>query len=527
MGQPTKKEMGFSMENSRTFNSIRNIFFGAFNRFVSIFFPFLVRTIFIKALGEEYLGLNGLFSSILQVLNLADLGFANAIVASMYKPIADGDVDKVSALLNLYRRVYKVIGFGILSVGILLTPFIDKLIHGVPPADINIYLLWLLYLTNTVVSYLFFAYKISLINAHQRNDITENIGTLCKVFFGIIQIVVVAVFKSIYLYVLLTITLSVVYNLWCSFECQKRFPQYVCRGELDKETKKNISKNIGALALQKIGNTVSVSLDSVIISAFLGLRIVAIYGNYYYVVSAVAAFVNLIYCAITASIGNSIATETPQKNLKDLSKIITLNTWIIGWCCICFMCLFQDFMIVWMGEDLLFSLGTVLLLVMRFFFDQIRKVVLTYKDAAGMWWADKWRPLVGWTVNLILNVVFVKTIGVAGVMLSTIISYALIEMPWETHVLFKVYFHQSEGKYYLKMLSTSAGILVAGIITFLICSEISINHVAAIAVKLVICAIVPNVIVIAINMRNQDFLESVSFIKSAFGGIIGRIRKIN
>ncbi len=507
------------MTNTRTQNSIRNIAYGLVNRTVSILFPFIVRTIFIRFLGEEYLGLNSLYSSILQVLNLADLGFASAIVASMYKPIAEDDILKVSALMNLYRKIYKIIGFILLAVGLILTPFIDKLINGNPPEGVNIYVLWLLYLINTVISYLFFAYKVSLINALQRNDITEKIGALCRGLISIFQIIVVVIFKDIYLYVFLTIVNSIIYNLWCSYECDKRFPQYKCRGELDANTKRSIIKNVGALALQKIGNTVSVSLDSIIISAFLGLTTVAIYGNYYYVISAIATFVNLIYSAITASVGNSIATETPEKNYNDLRKFFFLNTWLIGWCCVCFICLFQDFMIIWMGENLLFGVETVLTLILRFYFEQIRKVVLTYKDAAGIWWADKWRPLIGGIVNLTLNIVLVKTIGVAGVMLSTIISYAFVEMPWETHVLFKVYFRHCEKSYYIEMITTTFKMFIAGVVTYNVCILITVGHVASIIIKLVICIILPNIIFMLLNIKNRDYKSGVKFLT----GIIRQI----
>lgn len=504
---------------SRTQNSLRNIAFGVIHRVISILFPFIVRTIFIRFLGEEYLGLNSLYSSVLQVLNLADLGFASAIVASMYKPIAEEETDKICALMKLFRKLYKIIGTVILVMGLALAPFIGKLIRGEAPADINLYLLWILYLCNTVISYLFFAYKVSLINAHQRSDITEKIGAVCRIVISVLQIVVVAVFKSLYLYVLLTIINSIVYNLWCSFVCDKKYPQYKCRGELDKDTKQVISKNVAALAIQKIGNTISVSLDSIILSAFLGLTTVAIYGNYYYVISAIAIFVNLIYSAITASIGNSIAIETSEKNLMDLKKFFFLNTWLIGWCCVCFICLFQDFMIVWMGNELLFGTGTVVVLVMRFYFEQIRKVVLTYKDAAGMWWADRWKPLVGCIVNLSLNIILVKTVGVIGVMLSTVISYAFIEMPWETHVLFKNYFKKSEKGYYMEMITTTLCMTVAGIITYSICSLITVNQIAAIIIKLAICLVVPNAIFMLLNIKNKNFQSSMEFITTAVRGI--------
>lgn len=510
------------MQSSRTVNSVRNMFWGAINRAVSIVFPFIVRTIFIKVLGEEYLGLNSLYSSILQVLNLADLGFASAVVASMYKPIAEGNEEEICALMNLYRKIYRTIGLVILSIGLVLTPFIDKLINGVPPQGVNIYFLWILYLLNTVVSYLFFAYKVSLLNAHQRNDLTEKIGALCRAISSLLQIFVVVVWKNLYLYVILTILCSVAYNLFCSIECNRMYPQYQCRGNLGIQTKNNIGKNIGALAIQKIGNTVSLSLDAVVISAFLGLTTVAIYGNYFYIISAISTFIALIYSSITASIGNSLATETTEKNYHDFKKIFFLNTWIVGWCCICFMCLFQDFMKVWMGESLLFPITIVLTLVLRFFFEQVRKVVLTYKDAAGMWWVDKWRPMVGCVVNLILNVALVKTIGVAGVALSTIVSYAFVEMPWETNALFTHYFKKPQQEYYFIMLQSIVKLTICGGVTYLICYLIPLHGILAVVVKLIICLSLPNVLFVLMNVKNKYFLESKMLLIRSASSIIKR-----
>ena len=496
------------MGKNRIQNSVRNMAFGALNRIVSIVFPFIVRTIFIKTIGEEYLGLNTLYSSILQVLNLADLGFSTAIVASMYKPIAENDINAVCALLRLFRNIYKVIGFTILVVGIILTPFIKYFIKGTPPSGVNIYALWILYLINTVVSYVLFAYKASLLNAHQRNDITEKIGAISRIITSLAQIYVVAILKSVYLYVTLTVICSCIYNIGCAIECDKRYPQYSCRGQVEDSIRKKITKDIGALTIQKIGNTVSLSLDSIIVSAFLGLSTVAIYGNYFYVISAISTFVALIYSAVTASIGNSIALESPEKNYLDLKKMAFLNTWLIGWCCICFVCLFKDFMIVWMGERLLFADSIVLCLVLRFFFEQLRKIVLTYKDAAGMWWHDKWRPLVGCLVNLILNLLLVKTIGVAGVAISTVISYALVEMPWETHVLFKYYFKKSEREYYREILISTITLLISGVITYICCNNLPIDGVLAILIKLIMCVLLPNIIFVILNVKNEFYLES-------------------
>lgn len=508
-------------------NSLRNMAWGGLNRIVSIVFPFIVRTVFVKVLGEEYLGLNSLYSSVLQVLSLAELGISSAIVASMYKPIAEQDIEKVSALINLYKKIYKCIGLFILMAGVILTPFIPELINGEVSIGINIYGLWLLYLINTVISYLFFAYKVSLINAHQRNDLTEKIGSLCRIVTSIAQIFVVAFLKNIYLYVLLTIICTFSYNVLCSYECNRRYPQYKCRGKLDVKLKNKIIKDVSALAVQKIGNTISLSLDSIIISAFLGLTTVAIYGNYYYVISAISIFVVLIYSSITASIGNSIALEPIEKNYNDFKKFVFLNTWFIGWCCICFMCLFQDFMIIWMGEKLLFGISIVLWLVLRFFFEQLRKIVLTYKDAAGIWWYDKWRPLVGCAVNLILNIVLVKIIGVSGVALSTVISYVLVEMPWETHVLFKYYFKRTEMEYYKELIISIGTIIISGLVTYFLCELLPINGIIALVVKLLICCVFYNAIFYFLNMKNKFLIDSKEMIVKLFNAIFKNIKRHN
>ncbi|UKI56602.1 MAG: hypothetical protein L6V90_05600 [Treponema succinifaciens] len=175
-----------------------------FNKnFFTIFFPFLIRTVLIKKIGIEYAGLNSLFSSILQVLNLTELGFASAVVYSMYKPIAEDDKDTICALLNFYKRVYFIIGLVILALGSAVMPFLPHLIKGNVPQDINIYVLYSIYLVNTSLSYLLFGYKNSLLNAHQRRDVISNILTITQGLMNICQLLILVTIKNYYLYVLM------------------------------------------------------------------------------------------------------------------------------------------------------------------------------------------------------------------------------------------------------------------------------------------------------------------------------------
>ncbi|AWI06381.1 lipopolysaccharide biosynthesis protein [Clostridium drakei] len=493
------------MKFERTKNSSRNIIYGIANRIVSILFPFIIRTIIIKVLGEEYLGLNSLFASILQVLNLSELGFGTAMIFSMYEPIAKDNEEEICALLNLYRKIYRLIGVGILFVGLSLLPFIKYIISGSYPKDINIYFLYFLYLVNTSISYLLFAYKKSLLTAHQRSDLIEKVGVSVRIVISIIQLILLIEFKSFILYVISNIVCTVTDNIICSILVDRRYPQYRCRGILNKAVTLVIAKRVGALAFQKIGNTVSTSLDNIIISAFLGLSTVGIYGNYCYIISAITAFLTLIYGAITAGIGNSIIVETKEKNYRDFNKLTFINAWIVGWCSICLVCLYQPFMMIWVGSSLMLEFTTVILLVAYFYITLIRKIVQTYKDADGMWWEDKFRPLVGCGINLIFNIVLVSKIGINGVIISTIISYFFIEMPWETNVLFKNYFQKSELIYYFKLVIYTVVICLVGALTYYVCSMVPGYGVICFISKIIVCVIIPNVIFLIISFRSTEF----------------------
>ena len=466
------------------------------------------------------MGLGSLYAAILQVLNLADLGFASAISAALYLPIAQNNYEKVNALLRLYDRIYKKIGFGIFLVGILVTPFVDFFISGSPPDDINIYILWGFYLARTVVGYMFFAYRVTLLSAVQRSDISSLIAALVRSIISIVQIILILELKNMYIYVALNGLYTIIYNSICAYICKKKYPLFQKSGDVDKEVAHQIKKNVFALALQKIGNTVSISLDSIIISAFLGLSTVAIYGNYNYCISGTVFFVSLMVTSITASIGNSVVTENVEKNYRDFKKIFLLHSWIIGWLCICFIALFEDFMLIWMGENLLLSNVVVIALAGRFYFEQIRRVVLNYKDALGLWSQDRWRPIVGCIVNLVLNIVTVKYFGVIGVALSTIISFVFVEIPWETFVLFKYYFNHSQIDYYSKLVKYGSFVLLNGAIVMGICEIIPYSGWVALTIKGLICLFISNFLFWLEYKKDSEFENAESLAVRAYRSLI-------
>ena len=266
---------------SRAQNAKRNIVSGLINKIVNLIFPFIIRSVTIQVLGVEYLGLGSLFASILQVLNLAELGFSSAIVYSMYKPIAENDKPSICALLNLYKRIYRIIGVVVLLFGLAFLPFLGNFIDGSIPDGANIYLLYCLYLLNTVSTYFLFAYKGALLDAHQRNDVISNVHTAISVVQFLAQILVLIATGNYYLFVIVQCATSILNNLFVAYIARLKYPQYVCKCEVSKAQKKDIRKRVTGLMVYKICSTTRNSLDSVFISSMVGLVAVAIYSNYY------------------------------------------------------------------------------------------------------------------------------------------------------------------------------------------------------------------------------------------------------
>ena len=304
----------------RTDNAKRNLIWGFIQKIVSVLIPFVSRTIMIYVLGMEYIGLNSLFASILSMLSFAELGIGSALVFSMYKPIADGDDDKVCALLAFYRRCYIVIGTIIVGCGLVILPFLDKFITGDVPSDTNIYVLFLIYLFNNAVGYFLFAYKQSILIASQRIDLVSKVNLIVSFFLNVLQIAALLIFRSYYAFIIILPVSTCVSNLWIAYVTKEHYPQYICKGMIGKEEIKVIAEKVGGLLCQKIGNIVLCNVDAIVISSFLGLRILGIYNGYFYVISTLMGFLYIIQQTLIPSVGSSIAKESKEKNYKDFSK---------------------------------------------------------------------------------------------------------------------------------------------------------------------------------------------------------------
>lgn len=491
------------MKLRRAENALRNIVFGVLQRLVSILLPFVSRTVLIHYLGVKYLGLSGLFASVLGMLNLAELGIGGAIVYSMYKPIAQGDRKTICALLKLYRTLFAYIGLFVLGAGLLCMPFLKYIVTDTIPAELNLYVLYLLYLSASVISYFLYAYTSSLLFAHQRNDVISKLGTLIAVVSFILQMGAIIFFQSYYLYVVVIPVFAVVFNLLRYIAVKKMYPEYAPAGQLDPELKKGIFKRVKALIGTKLNTVVVHSADTIVISSFLGLTAVALYSNYYLLLKSIAAFLGIAYSSVTAGLGNSLVIENLEKNRNDLKRLLFLNAWLVGWCSVCLICLYQPFMQLWLGEDFVLPFYMAALFAAYFYILQIRKVLVNYKDAAGIWWEDRLRPYVCMVVNLVSNIILVQYIGLAGIVISTILSM-LISIPWETYTTFKHVFKGGAQEYYQLLLYYGVVTLVAGGSTFAACSFLHAGLPAFLA-RMLICILLPNLVFFLVLRKRGEF----------------------
>lgn len=505
------------MKLERSKNAKRNIIFGMVNKVLLIILPFIARTIIIKILGSEYLGLNSLFSSILQVLNLSELGFSSAVVYSMYKPIAENDYRTICALLQFYRTVYRIIGSVVLIIGLILMPFLPHLISGTVPDEINIYYLYLLYLINTSLSYFLFAYKSSLLNAFQRNDIISNVQTLTQGVMYILQIAILFLTRNYYLFILMMPIFTLLYNLMNAQITKNLYPQYVCKGKVNHNILKDIRHQVAGLMVNKLCQTSRNSFDSIFISAFLGLTVTAMYGNYYYVLNAIIALLSVFNVGMLAGAGNSIVLDSREKNYADMKKINFIYMWLSGWCTICLACLYQPFMKLWVGENLMFSYPIVIMFCIYFYSLQMGVIRGLYSDAAGLWWENRFRAIIESIANLVLNFILVQLWGILGIIAATLISLLIVNFGFGSQIVFKYYFKNGKLLEYFLLHAKYA------IVTLLICSIsyfttslIPEEGIMGFILKGLGCCILPNVLYFVFYCKTKEFAVSIPWLLSVF-----------
>ena len=502
------------MKLERTRNAARNVVFDGTLEIVNMLVPFVIRSVMLHYLGTEYLGLNGLFKSILTFLNLAELGVGSAMVFSMYKPIAEDDAPSICALLKLYRTFYRAIGLFIAVVGLALTPFLRSLISGDIPADMNLYILYFMNLGSTVLTYWLFAYKRSLLDAHQRTDVISKVSLITQFVEYALKLPALIIFKNYYMFLGVQLGAQVVINLLTAIQVNKMYPQYTPQGHLPREKVMDIVRRVRDLFTSKFSAVVFNFADTLVISAFMGLAALAIYQNYFFVITALRTFIDVIIVACIAGVGNSLVTETEEKNYNDFARITMLFGWIMGVGSAMLLCLYQPFMEIWMGAENMLSFDYVICFVIYFYTMGMNKIVNMFKDAAGIWRKDRLRPLVAALVNLGLNLATVRWLGMYGVLLSSVVAIVVVEIPWLFHNLFQELFpRRFLGQYVRFFCGLVAVALASCAVSWILCSLLRLNVWTTLIVNGCVSFLVPNLFFFVLYGKNSLFRESIAQIK--------------
>lgn len=507
----------------RTNYSVKNSLTAIISNLIIFFIAFIAQAIFIRILGAEYLGLNGLFSNIITILSIFELGIGNAIVFNLYKPIAENDTEKINSLMSFYKRAYNMIAFLIFIFGILLMPFL-KYIVGDISIDINIYLVYFLFILSTVSSYLMI-YKRNLIIATQRNYIINIVHMIYLIILNFSQLLILFLTKNYYLYLIIKIALQFVENFVITYIASKLYPNINIFNakKLDKETEEDIFNRVKALVFHKVGTVIINGTDNILISHFLGIIQVGLYSNYYTVINAINMIFSQVISSTTASVGNLLITESKDKIFDTFKKIRFLNFWIACFTGVCLLVLLQPFISIWVGEQYLLEFSVVCVLVFNYYQKMMRNSYSTFKDSGGIWIEDRYVPLIESILNIFFSILFLKLFGLVGVFIGTIFSGLALWLYSYPKFVYKNLFGRKYKDYFKETFGYIFLFFIICFIVYSITSKVNLNNlILQILLNLIICIIVPNFILVVIFRKSSNF----KYFMTLLNKILSRIKNV-
>ena len=493
---------------SRTKSSIKNISFSMITQISTILLNYVCRYIFIKTLSEEYLGINGLFSNILTIFSLAELGIGSAIVYAMYKPISQNDENKIKAYMEFYKKCYSIIALVILVAGLLMMPFLNFFINDSASIDIsNLNIIYLLYLIDSVFSYLY-VYKSSILNAMQKNYICNQYQIICKIAMTILMCLSLIIFKNFLIYLIIQILFKLITNILISVKADKMYPfiKNTKGSKLNPDESKKIFKNVYALFCNQIGSVLINGTDNIIISKYISLVTVGLYSNYYLIINSVSNFVGQIFNAIVASVGNLSASACKENTINLFNKINFINFVISFFCIIMLTCCLNDFIELSFGTKYILDSTTVIVILINFYLLSMRNVIGTFKYAMGIFWNDKYSMLIRALINVILSIIFVKYFGLVGVFLGTLVSDLLTTFWLQPYALFKYGFNINVSIYFNCFFKYTLVSLIGVIICILINQYLNpILNIWALIIDIILGLIVFTLIIVVLFRKNEYY----------------------
>jgi O-antigen/teichoic acid export membrane protein len=495
-----------SNNSSRTSNTIKSTAAGLVGYAVTYIATFIYRTVFIYLLGQTYLGIQGLFSNILSMLSLAELGISTAITFSLYKPIASNDKEKIKSLMHYFKIAYLIIGGLILLIGLSLTPFLDFFIKERPDIPESLILIYLLFIADTVVSYAL-VHKQAIIRADQKVYIISIATNACHILRDICQIIWLLIAKNYIPVLIIQILSTFLLNAYLANKANKLYPYLKDKNisKLDEESKRDITEKVKSLFFYKIGAFIVNGTDNLLISKFIGIITVGVYSNYNTLIAMIKTLTNYFIKAVTPSVGNYTATKTVKESEMLFYELNFLVFWIFSFCSAMFIGLINPFIIVWIGKDYLLDLKTVWIIILNFYLYGLHQNQLIYRNVLGLYTYCRWKPIVEAIINIIASLLFIKLFGLFGVFLGTTASFVCTSLWVEPYVLYKYYFKASVKKYaldYTVYFIYSLGVCVA---LYFITSKIQFRGIFGLAVIAIVCLLFHTVTFFLLFSRTKEF----------------------
>lgn len=489
---------------SRTKNSVLNIFVGLVYQIIILILTFISRTIFIKILGVDYLGINAIFINILSLLSLTELGFGSAFIYSMYKPLAEKDNKKLNALVNYYKKIYTYIAVIIGIVGLLLVPFLDKIIYLNISIN-NIIIFYLIFLFNTVLSYLFI-YKTSIITADQKDYKLKIYNIILSIIQNLLQIIILIVYKNYLFYLLIQVIITILGNIIKSKKAEKLYPYILGNEKLDLKDKKMIWDNVKYMFFYQLGSVILNNTDNILISILVGTQVVGYYSNYTMIILTIVGFVSIIFTSLQSSLGDFNLKADKNKKFLIFKVLNLISYWIYGFCSICFCFLIQDFITIWLGKNYLLNENILYISIFNFYLQGVLYPIWCYRYTTSIFKHTQYSMLSASLLNIIFSIILGYKFGLFGILFATAISRIFTTMWYEPYKLFKIYFERTVKKYYVDEFKKIIILfLIISCMYFIINYLPNYNLYLNFLLKSLLCLIFPNLIIYILFKNSEEF----------------------
>lgn len=491
----------------RTYNSIKNMIFSVISNAITIIVGFVVQKIFLDTLGTEYLGINSLYSNIISMLAIADLGIGTAIIYNLYEPVAHHKKEKIKSLMSFYKKTYYIISLVIFIIGLLIIPFLGFIVGKTTVPNLELIILFFLFLLDTVASYLL-SYKRSLLYADQKSYITSIIHLGYLIIMNTLLIIALILTKNFYLYLIIKIICRILENVIISIIADIRYP-YLKEKDIKPISKKNkddIILKVKGLFFHKIGSFFVLGTDNILISIFLGVSVVGLYNNYYLIIYALTTLISQGFNSFTASVGNLLTLESKNKSYQVFKKIRLLNFWIAGYTAISILVVMESFISFWYGAEYLLETSVLIILVLNYYLTVMRYNISIFKDASGIFHEDRYIPILESIINIVASLILIKFFGLAGVFLGTVLSNLLLHLYSYPKYVIKGLFNEKKSEYFKSIINYFLLFVVSAILTYTISILLKVDNLfLQMVINILISLIIPNLIYYLIFKNTDEF----------------------